>query len=230
MGAALIPFAYDDYLVRSVLREGEPWFIARDVCAALEIGNSRDAIARLDDDERADVAIADTSSNGTTQNRSFSIISEPGVYRLVFTSRKKEAERFKRWLAHEVLPALRRTGSYAMPGASVSAQRERAEVLDRLIRFDRENVPQPLASAVATMPVWGNRRQRRPNFWPDIEVRELLTAFHRQVTIDGVRAVCAAKFGAARTPSKSAVARYWLVLDKVRGIGPAPARAADTTH
>lgn len=104
----LIPFAFEEHLVRVVPRGDEPWFVGADVCRAIEIRNAPHAISRLDADEKeADVAISDGSST-----KYATIISEPGVYRLVFRSRKPEAERFKRWLAHDVLPQLRKTGSY----------------------------------------------------------------------------------------------------------------------
>ena len=106
--AQVIPLAFNNKLVRAMERQGEPWFVGRDVCDVLEIKNSRDALDRVDDDERG-VANADTL--GGVQE--VVIVSEPGVYRLVFTSRKPEAEAFKRWLAHEVLPQLRKTGRFA---------------------------------------------------------------------------------------------------------------------
>jgi prophage antirepressor-like protein len=109
---ALIPFAYGDTLIRSVLRDGEPWFVATDVCKALDLENSRQSVSRLDDDEKG-VTTVDTLGG----RQEVAIVSEPGVYRLVFTSRKAEAERFKRWLAHDVLPQLRRRGAYVAPGA-----------------------------------------------------------------------------------------------------------------
>lgn len=110
MSAQLVPFAFEDHLVCVYKPNGEPWFVAPDVCKALAIKNSRDAMSRLDDDERG-VANADTP--GGIQE--VTIVSEAGVYRLVFSSRKPEAERFKRWLAHEVLPALRKQGFFGMP-------------------------------------------------------------------------------------------------------------------
>lgn len=99
--------AFEGHLVRVVPRDGQPWFIGKDVCAALDLRNHNDALGKLDEDERAEVGISDPS--GTKRAIA---ISEPGVYRLTFSSRKPEAERFKRWLAHDVLPQLRRTGSY----------------------------------------------------------------------------------------------------------------------
>ena len=95
--------------VRTVTIDDEPWFVATDVCRALEIGNSRMATDRLDDDEKAAVSLTDTSSNGVTQQREMTVINEPGLYSLVLGSRKPEARAFKRWITHEVIPALRKT-------------------------------------------------------------------------------------------------------------------------
>lgn len=93
--------------VRSVLRDGEPWFVAADVCSALEISNNRDAMARLDADEK-DVALTDTPGG----QQEMSIVNEPGLYSLVLGSRKPEAKAFKRWITHEVIPSIRKTGQY----------------------------------------------------------------------------------------------------------------------
>jgi prophage antirepressor-like protein len=106
---AVTPFVFEDNLVRTVQQAGRPWFVGKDVCRCLEIKNPNDAFRRLDDDEKG-VGSADTLGGEQT----VTIVSEPGVYRLIFTSRRPEAERFKRWLAHEVLPALRKTGQYRM--------------------------------------------------------------------------------------------------------------------
>lgn len=99
--------------VRVVQVDGEPWFVAADVCRALEISNSRDAVARLDDDEKG---VGSTDTLGGKQG--MQIINEPGLYTLVLGSRKPEAKAFKRWVTHEVLPAIRKTGSYKTPKQS----------------------------------------------------------------------------------------------------------------
>jgi prophage antirepressor-like protein len=105
------PFTFDGMQLRVITdAQGVPWFVAADVCAALEIGNSRMALERLDDDERSTTAI---STPGGTQ--SMTTVNEPGLYSLILGSRKPEAKRFKRWVTHEVLPAIRRTGSYGVP-------------------------------------------------------------------------------------------------------------------
>lgn len=94
--------------VRTIIRDGEPWFVAADVCRALEIGNSRQAIVRLDDDEKG---VISTDTPGGAQE--MSVVNEPGLYALVLGSRKPEAKAFKRWITHEVIPTIRRHGAYA---------------------------------------------------------------------------------------------------------------------
>ena len=90
---------------RSKTLEGELWFVAADVCRALEIDNT--ATRRVDEDEKAALRLTQTSSNGTEQGRDVTIINEPGLYALVLSSRKPEAKAFKRWITHEVI---RKTG------------------------------------------------------------------------------------------------------------------------
>jgi prophage antirepressor-like protein len=115
---ALTPFDFEGRAVRVVEDvAGLPWFVALDVCEALGLGNNRQAVARLDEDERSAVIIDDTRSKGEgTQARTVLAVNEAGLYSLTLTSRKPEAKRFKRWITHEVLPALRRTGRYSMVG------------------------------------------------------------------------------------------------------------------
>jgi prophage antirepressor-like protein len=96
---------FDDTEIRIVRIDGDPWLVAKDVCDALEIGNPTDAVNRLDDDEATLATI-----EGRSQRRKVNVINEAGTYRLIFTSRKEAAERFKRWLAHDVLPSIRQTG------------------------------------------------------------------------------------------------------------------------
>lgn len=96
--------------IRTIIIEGEIWFIAADVCRALEIKNVSDAIDRLDDDEKNTIVI----NEGIAGNPNKTIISEPGLYGLILTSRKAEAKEFKRWIKHEVLPSIRKTGGYSI--------------------------------------------------------------------------------------------------------------------
>lgn len=91
--------------IRTTTIDGEPWFVAADVCRALEHSNVSSALERLDDDERSKLNLG---RQGETN-----IVNEPGLYTLVLGSRKPEAKAFKRWITHEVLPSIRKTGAYA---------------------------------------------------------------------------------------------------------------------
>lgn len=128
---ALQNFAFEEHLVRVVDRDGEPWFAGKDVCGALGISKHHQSLESLDEDERGTCTIGTPSGE-----QSMIVVSEPGVYRLVFRSRKPEAERFKRWLAHEVLPQIRRTGAYAPQGAAPAAEAETGALADWRLRLD----------------------------------------------------------------------------------------------
>ena len=95
--------------VRIVPVDGELMFVAKDVCDCLEITKHRDAISRLDSDERGSVKL-DTPGG----KQDIAAINEYGLYSLVLSSRKSEAKEFKRWITHDVIPAIRKTGSYSM--------------------------------------------------------------------------------------------------------------------
>lgn len=108
----IVAFDFESHNVRIVVgHNGEPMFVAADVCAALTIDNHRNVIARLDDDEKG-VQSMDTPGG----RQELAVINESGLYSLILTSRKPEAKRFKRWVTHDVLPSIRKTGSYAAPG------------------------------------------------------------------------------------------------------------------
>lgn len=96
--------------VRVVVVDNEPWFVATDVCRALELDKTWNALQRLDDDEKGTTSI---STLGGRQE--VSIINEPGLYSLVLGSRKPEAKAFKRWITHEVIPSIRKHGAYITP-------------------------------------------------------------------------------------------------------------------
>lgn len=102
-------FNYQERQVRTITKDRDPWFVAKDVCDILDLGNVGQAISRLDDDEKNNITLND----GTPGNPNMAIVNEPGLYSLILTSRKPEAKAFKRWVTHEVLPAIRKTGSYS---------------------------------------------------------------------------------------------------------------------
>ncbi len=103
-------FNFEGRDIRVIDRDGQPWFVAKDVCETLELDNVTEALRSLDADELSSEIM---KSGG--QGREMRLVSEFGVYMLVFRSRKKEAMKFKRWLAHEVIPAIRKHGLYAAP-------------------------------------------------------------------------------------------------------------------
>lgn len=90
--------------IRTVIQNNEPWFVAIDVCNALELSNPTVVVGRLDEDERTKFNLG---RQGMTN-----IVSEYGLYNLILASRKKEAKKFKRWITHEVIPTIRKHGAY----------------------------------------------------------------------------------------------------------------------
>lgn len=111
--------------VRSINMNGEPWFVAADVCRALDVGNSRQALTRLDEDEKG---VISTDTPGGKQE--MAIVNEPGLYALVLGSRKPEAKAFKRWITHDIIPAIRKTGSYTVaPSIEDECRKIRAEAM-----------------------------------------------------------------------------------------------------
>lgn len=96
--------------IRTVEIDGEPWFIAADVCRALELSDTGRAIERLDADESTRIEIDHPQSPGKTIE--VYAVNEAGLYALILGSRKKEAKAFKRWITHEVIPSIRKHGAY----------------------------------------------------------------------------------------------------------------------
>lgn len=92
------------------LIDGEPWFVAKDICQVLGIANHKDAVSRLDEDERDGVGITDPIGRQQT----VTVVSESGLYALIFQSRKPEARKFRKWVTSEVLPSIRKKGYYGM--------------------------------------------------------------------------------------------------------------------
>lgn len=107
--------------VRTMTIEGEPWFVAADVCKCLELSNVTVVLGRLDDDERSKLNLG---RQGETN-----FVNEPGLYALVLSSRKPEAKAFKRWITHEVIPSIRKTGGYITGQEHMTAEELMAKAL-----------------------------------------------------------------------------------------------------
>ena len=149
----IVPFTFPETggQVRVVMRDGEPWFVAADVCAVLGIGNPSQAVSYLDDDERSETLI---TSEGIRGNPTRAIVSEAGLYSLILRSRKPEAKAFKRWVTHEVLPSIRKTGGYSLapvyrlPQTYAEALRELADTVEERDRLRAElEVAEPKAES-----------------------------------------------------------------------------------
>ena len=111
----LIPHVFNDISIRTTEINGQIWFVANDVCQALNIANPRDAIKKLDDDEKG-VALTDTVGG----NQQLNIINESGLYVLILRSRDAMKQgsvphQFRKWVTAEVLPSIRKTGNYQSP-------------------------------------------------------------------------------------------------------------------
>lgn len=104
---------------------GSPWFVAKDVCDVLGLNNVGQALTRLDDDEKSSIILND----GTPGTPNKAIVSESGLYSLILASRKPDAHEFKRWITHEVLPTIRKTGGYIPTSESDSDESIMAKAL-----------------------------------------------------------------------------------------------------
>lgn len=108
-----IPFDYEGRPVRTVVIEGEPWWVAADVCAILGYSRVGDALRMLDTDDLGTHLVRSPDE----QVRPAQVVSEPGLYSLILRSKRREAKDFKRWVTHEVIPQIRKTGHYELPAS-----------------------------------------------------------------------------------------------------------------
>lgn len=149
-------FIYNGMDVRTAVVNGEPWFVAADVCRILGIANPSDALSRLDDDEKNTLVLTE----GIPGNPEKRVVNEPGLYTLILSSRKPEARAFKRWVTHKVIPSIRQSGLYATeaildnPDLAIAVftklkeERERRESMELLAAAQKQQIAelQPKAS------------------------------------------------------------------------------------
>ena len=152
---------------------GEPWFVAKDVCDALSIGNITDTMNRLDDDEKLTSILSNSG-----QGRQMWLVNESGLYNLIFQSRKAEAKAFRKWVTAEVLPTIRKTGRYELRKPKEGCAQKRrarrgelinAEVLnllwligESLERGDQKQIALELGVTVSAVNNTLNGHQRSP--------------------------------------------------------------------
>ena len=137
--------------VRVVKINGEPWFVATDICKILEIEPT--ATRRLKDKYKSALRLTQTSSNGVTQEREMTVVNESGMYKLVLKSRKKEAEAFQDWITDDVLPSLRKHGAYIVGQDSMTREQlvAKALVAANDIIAERDKTINQLNETVAIM-------------------------------------------------------------------------------
>lgn len=119
-------YAFHDHSVRIIIRDGEPWFVASDVAAALCYRNASDAARNLKDHQKGTQIVRTLGGD-----QKVTVITESGLYKLVLRSRKPEAEEFSDWVTGEVLPTIRKTGRYEAPGKEMTVN----EMVDKMTRL-----------------------------------------------------------------------------------------------
>lgn len=173
--------------IRVIERDGEPWFVGKDVADILGYSNSRKALAdHVDDEDKADgVTIRDTI--GRDQNPV--LINESGLYSLVLRSALPAAKQFKRWVTSEVLPAIRRTGGYIHADASMTPEEimARAHVIaeDTIQRLERRN--RELAADNSRLTVEAQILAPKADYFDQLVDRNLLTSFRETAKQLGVK-------------------------------------------
>lgn len=136
----------ESFTVRTVIKDNEPWFVAKDVCDVLGLTNSRVAVSPLDEDEKGVSKVYTPSGE-----QEMCVINESGLYALVIRSNKPNARKFRKWITAEVLPAIRRTGRYAAPVQPELPLPDRAALPER----SRSGIaPRMEYNGVAVMPIW----------------------------------------------------------------------------
>lgn len=165
--------------VRVVEQNGEPWFVAVDVCRCLEVDTT--TVRRLDDDEKNTLRL----TQGTSGNPNVTVINEPGLYSLVLGSRKPEAKAFKRWITHEVIPSIRKHGAYATPETIDSILRDPDNAIRLLMELKNERQKNEqlagenavLATKTAALTVETQVMRPKADYFDELVDRNLLTNF-----------------------------------------------------
>ena len=167
-------FNYDTTEVRTLIVNGDPWWVLKDVCVVLEIANPRNVVARLDEDEKG---VHSIDTLGGTQK--MSIINESGLYSVILRSDKPEAKAFRRWITHTVLPAIRKTGGYIPVDDSDSDMDILAKALliaDKTIAEQKSRLGQ-MQVKNSQLTVDNLIMQPKADYFDELVDRNLLTSF-----------------------------------------------------
>ena len=151
--------------IRIIEQDGEPWFVAADVCRALEHTNTTMALERLDEDEKYKFSLG--LSGGDTW-----CVNEPGLYSLVLGSRKPEAKAFKRWITHDVIPAIRKNGGYIHGADSMTPE----ELMAKALLVAQKTIENQQLR-LSTLTVENQIMKPKADYFDDLVDRNLLTNF-----------------------------------------------------
>lgn len=160
-------FQYQDQPVRTVQRDGEPWFVLKDVCAVLGISKYRDTADRLDEDERGSARV---DTLGGAQD--MTIINESGLYNVILRSDKPEARPFRKWVTAEVLPSIRKTGGYISGQDSLSPE----ELMAKALMVAQKTLAERDAR-ISALTVENQILQPKAEYFDQLVDRNLLTGF-----------------------------------------------------
>lgn len=160
-------FVYSGAEVRTVRKDGSPWFVLKDVCGVLGVGNVSDVYARLDTDEKG-VGQIDTLGGRQSMN----IISESGLYNVILRSDKPEAKPFRKWVTAEVLPAIRRSGGYIAGQNDLSP----AELMAKALKVAEQTLAERDAR-ISSLQVQNAIMAPKADYFDELVERNTLTSF-----------------------------------------------------
>ena len=177
-------FTYQSNEVRTVQRNGEPWFVLRDVCEVLCIGSPHKVYERLDEDEKGRSQIP---TPGGLQE--MSVINESGLYAVILRSDKPEAKPFRKWVTTELLPSIRKNGGYIAQQEALSPEELMAKALmvAQQTIADREARIQAQAAEISALTVDKQIMQPKAEYFDDLVDRNLLTNFTEAAKQIGVK-------------------------------------------
>lgn len=166
-------FNYNDTEVRTVERDGEPWFVLRDVCEVLDITNHKNVSVRLEDDEKG-VHLVDTPGGP----QEMTIINESGLYNVILRSDKPEAKPFRKWVTSEVLPSIRKHGAYMTP-ETLEAAILNPDTMIRLCTAlkDEQDKRRALEAANSVLTVDNQIMKPKADYFDQLVERNTLTNF-----------------------------------------------------
>lgn len=161
-------FNYNTHQVRTVERDGEPWFVLKDVCEVLGIADHKVVARRLDEDEGCLIPLTDALG----RSRETTVINESGLYNVILRSDKPEAKPFRRWVTSEVLPSIRRTGGYIQGQETLSP----AELMAKALMVAQKTLSEREAR-ISELTVENQRLLPRAEYFDQLVDRNLLTNF-----------------------------------------------------